>query len=123
MRMTKHRTGRRPRNPLSLPLAVFSTVSLLTTGAAAILSLDSLMAWIAVPILLGASALLVMYTAFAIRLGWIASVGHAGQVYHCERAQQPICYWLLAVIYLTVSGSAFCFTVYSMARHTLSWPC
>ena len=92
-----------PSNPVAWPLAVCAIASLSLVGLSAVLKLDVLttiaLYWMPFLCLL----LRIAYTLMAIRIGWIATVGHIGQIYHYERQKQPGLFWFLAGLYLVVS--------------------
>ena len=58
---------------------------------------------------LGCSVLVVVYTAFAMHLSWIATIGHVGQIDHVERKKAPSWFWMLAVCYLGLAVPTACY--------------
>ncbi len=70
---------------------------------AAVFKIDLPLNLVLLPLVLACMLLLLGYTLFAIRLGWITTVGHVGQLHHFERKKSPVSYWFLAALYLTVS--------------------
>lgn len=101
--MNRSRHVRPPRNAISLPLA-WLVVSTLFVGALA-MAFDGqpVMQWAVKLLLLACALAAIAYTVQALRLGWIATIGGAGQVYHYRRADEPVLYWLLVVFYLALS--------------------
>lgn len=91
---------RPPRNPISRPLAWLSATTLVIAGGAAALDGQAVFNWIARPLLLTCALAVIAYTVQALRLGWIATVGAVGQIYHYRRSDEPVLFWLLAVLYL-----------------------
>ena len=101
--MKRSRHVRPPRNAISLPL-VWLAVSTLFVGALAmVFDEQPVMQWAVKSLLLASALAAIAYTVQALRLGWIATIGGAGQVYHYRRADEPVLYWLLVVLYLTLS--------------------
>lgn len=95
-----------PRNPISMPLAVVSSASVVIVGLCVAFGLDELLDGIAIPLLLICMLFVIVYTGFAIAQGRIAIVGHVGQIYHFERASEPIVFWWLALAYLGTCGAS-----------------
>lgn len=56
------------------------------------------------PLLLICAVLLIVYTAVAVYLGWIATIGHLGKVYHYERKKEAVLFWMLVILYLGFAG-------------------
>ena len=98
------RVGKPPRNPVAKPLTIVALATLAIVGIAAIFGLDAFMNRIVEPLLLACALTVIVYTAFALHLGWIATVGHVGQIHHFQRDKEPIMFWLLALLYLGLSG-------------------
>jgi len=92
-----------PRNPISRPLAVFSCATLLTIGLGAWLGHETVVRPLAVPMVLGCMLLGSIYTAFAIRQGWIGIVNHLGRIDHFEKRIEPIRFWIVAMSYLALA--------------------
>lgn len=93
-----------PRNPVARWLAIASVATMAIVGVAAIFGLDALMDFTAKPLLLACALLVIAYTAFALKDGWIATVGHVGQIFHYQRDKEPVLFWLLVVLYLGLAG-------------------
>ena len=93
-----------PRNPAARWLALVGFTTLGLVGVAAVFGLDRVMDLTAAPLLLACALMGIVYTAFALELGWIATIGHVGQIYHYQREKQPVLYWLLVVLYLGLAG-------------------
>ncbi len=96
--------GKPPRNPVAKPLAIMALTTLAIVGIAALFGLDAFMKRMVEPLLLASALTVIVYTAFALQLGWIATVGHVGQIHHFQRDKEPIVFWLLAVLYLGLAG-------------------
>lgn len=94
------------RNPVALPLAVCSAITLVCGGVAALLDLETVVDWLLIPLAFACLVLLMAYTVMAIRIGWIGSIGHLGQVFHVERRASPVGFWLLATFYLVLTAPA-----------------
>lgn len=94
---------RPPRNPVSRPLAWLSVITLIVTGGSAFLGWQPVFDWTARPMLLACALAVIAYTAQALRLGWIATIGGVGQIYHYRRADEPVLYWLLVALYLSMA--------------------
>ena len=92
-----------PRNPLALPLAICGFASLGLAGVAALLKFDLPLNLILLPMALACMLLLLGYTLFALRLGWITCVDHVGKLQHFQRQKSPVTYWFLVALYLLVS--------------------
>lgn len=105
------RKARPPRNPVSRPLALAAFTTLGVVGLSAVFGLGSVLQYTALPLGMLCSALLIAYTVWGLRLGWIATVGHVGQIYHYQRAQEPILFWFLVVFYLVPSVLATAYMV------------
>lgn len=93
---------RPPRNPLAWPLAWLG-MALLVCGAAIGLNWTGEWAWVARPLLLANALVVLAYTGFALRQGWIATISSRGQVQHFQRRKQPVIYWLLVTFYLALA--------------------
>lgn len=101
--MSRSRPPRPPRNPFSRPLAWLGVITLIVAGGSAVLDWQQVLDWTARPLLLASALAVIAYTAQALKLGWIATIGGAGQVYHYRRADEPVLYWLLVVLYLAMA--------------------
>ena len=101
--MNRSRHVRPPRNPISLPLAWLAVSTLFVGALAMAFDGQPAVTWAVKLQLLACALAAIAYTVQALRLGWIATVGGAGQVYHYRRADEPVLYWLLVVLYLALS--------------------
>jgi hypothetical protein len=110
------RARKPPRNPVSRYLAIAAFTTLAVVGVAALFDLDTVLGWTAVPLLLICSLLVIAYTAVAIHHGWIATVGHRGQIDHYERSTEPVSFWVLTVFYLGATGPAASYMVLLLTR-------
>ncbi|MBY6203812.1 hypothetical protein [Halomonas denitrificans] len=95
---------RPPRNPAGRPLAAIAFTTLGLLGIAAAFGLDAVLDWTASPLLILCALALIVYTAFALHSGWIATVGYRGQIDHFERSREPVIYWMLVLLYLGLAG-------------------
>lgn len=102
--MMAKRSGKPPRNPAARWLAVVGFTTLGVVLLAVVFGLDGVMDRVAIPLLLACSLMVIVYTAFALASGWIATIGHVGQIYHYRRDKEPILFWLLVVLYLGLAG-------------------
>lgn len=93
-----------PRNPASRWLAVVAFTTLGVVGVAAVLGLDGVMDLAAAPLLLACASMVIVYTAWCLYLGWIATIGPVGQVYHYQREKDPVLFWMLVALYLGLAG-------------------
>ena len=101
--MISNPSSKIPSNAMARPLMVCAIVNLCLVGLSVIIDfefLSSLAIYWLPPICF---MLLIGYTVMAIRLGWVATVGHLGQIFHFQRAKQPVPFWFLVGIYLTFS--------------------
>jgi hypothetical protein len=98
------RSRKPPGNPAVRWLALAAFTTLLVAGGSAVFGWESALAWTVRPLLLACMVMVIVYSAFAIHLGWIATVGPVGQVYHVERSREPILFWFLALMYLGLAG-------------------
>jgi hypothetical protein len=94
---------KRPRNVLAKPLMIAAMATLVLTGITALLDLWPALGWFVIAMTLLSLLLGIAYTIVAIRNGWIATVGHLGQIHHVQRREEPIFFWILAVFYLVVA--------------------
>ncbi|MGE5180974.1 MAG: hypothetical protein ACM31C_02885 [Acidobacteriota bacterium] len=101
--MKRNRHPRPPRNPVSLPLAGLAIATLFVGVLAMAFDGQPVMRWAVRSLLLACALAAIAYTVQALRLGWIATIGGAGQVYHYRRADEPVLYWVLVVLYLALS--------------------
>lgn len=101
--MTRRRSSKIPRNPLAWPLVVGGLAFFLLGGVVALLDPDGQLNGVFFTLLLGVLILLLAYTVMAIRIGWIASVGHLGRLHYFERSRDRVLFWFTAVLYLAVS--------------------
>ena len=101
--MSRNRHPRPPRNPVSLPLAGLAAATLLVGALAMAFDEQPVMQWAVRSLLLACALAAIAYTVQALRLGWIAAIGGGGQVYHYRRADEPVLYWLLVVLYLALT--------------------
>ena len=92
-----------PPNPMVWPLAISTFVTLGVAGVTLLLDVQGPLDWLFVPLALACFLSLLAYTFIAIRLGWIASIGHLGRVHHYERRKSPVAFWLLVMLYLIVA--------------------
>lgn len=91
------------QNPISRPLAWLGVITLIVAGGSAVLDWQRVFDWAARPLLLACALTVIAYTVQALRLGWIASVGSVGQIYHYRKADEPVLFWLLVVLYLLMA--------------------
>ncbi|MEM7279600.1 MAG: hypothetical protein AAF385_15920 [Pseudomonadota bacterium] len=103
-----------PSNPLAWPLAICAITNLALVGLSAVLNLHALSTLAVYWMPLLSLLLLIVYSLMAIRIGWIATVGHIGQIYHYERRKQPGFFWFLTGLYLTVSVPAVCYWLFRL---------
>jgi hypothetical protein len=99
----RSRPARPPRNPISLPLAGLAVATLFVGALAMAFDGQPVILWAVKLLLLACALAAIAYTVQALRLGWIATIGGGGQVYHYRRAEEPILYWLLVVLYLALA--------------------
>lgn len=77
-------------------------------GGAAVLNWPSGFDGTARPLLLACALTVIAYTVQALRLGWVATIGHVGQIYHYRKSDDAVLYWLVVVLYLAMAvPSAF----------------
>lgn len=110
------RSRKPPRNPVARYLAIVGLTALVALGGSALLGWDRVLDFTAKPLLMTSAATVVAYTAVAIRLGWIATVGYVGQVFHYERAREPILFWMLVVLYLGMAIPTACYMAVLLVR-------
>jgi hypothetical protein len=99
----RSRPARPPRNAISMPLAWLAVTTLFVGALAMAFDGQPVILWAVQLLLLACALAAIAYTVQALRLGWIATIGGAGQVYHYRRADEPVLYWLLVVLYLALS--------------------
>jgi hypothetical protein len=110
------RSSKPPRNPVSRWLAIAAFTTLGVVGVAAVFGLDELMERTALPLGILCSLLVIVYTAWSLNLGWIATIGHVGQVHHFQRAKEPILFWLLVVLYLVLAVPTATYMISSVVK-------
>lgn len=110
--MHSRRLASIPRNRLARPLAVWSTITLMAVGLSMLIDVPWLTTLAIFWLPLGCLLLVIGYTLIALRIGWIATVGHVGQIHHYQRSRQPIAYWLLSVLYLVVCVPALVYWLF-----------
>lgn len=94
------RESRPPPNPMARPLAIVAFTTLGIVGVAALADWDGALDRFAKPLLLACAVAVALYTIRAVRLGWIATIGPYGQIWHYRRRGEPILFWLLVALYL-----------------------
>ena len=94
---------RRTKNPVTKYLATFSLLSLSILGVSALMEWRDLASLLTEPLIFGCSLLLVAYTLWSLRLGWISSHGSFGQTYVCVRKKEPILFYFLVSLYLLLA--------------------
>jgi len=105
--MINQRISKRiPSNPFSWPLAIAGFLTLLLIWLSTLMDREWF-SYLAIRLMPFACMLLLLaYTLTGLLLGWIACVGHIGQVYHYQRSQSPVGFWTLILVYLAVSVPA-----------------
>lgn len=93
------------------PLAITTFLTLGVAGVTMLLDVQGSLDGLFLPLTLACFLSLLAYTLFAIRLGWIASIGHLGQVHYYERYKSPVAFWLLVTLYLLVAIPAVVYLV------------
>ena len=78
-------------------------IKLIVAGGLALLDWQRALDWTARPLLLACALAVIAYTAQALHLGWIATIGGVGQIYHYRRTDEPVLYWLLVGLYLVMA--------------------
>lgn len=91
-----------PANPFTRYLFVVFLGTLVFAVLGIALELHDLLDLLLLPLLLGCGLLGILYTAWAVRLGSIATVDRLGRVYHYSRKKEPVLFYLLVVLYLGV---------------------